>query len=207
MRRRTAAAPTDASHRRPSRAYHHGALREALLGFAAELLDAEGVEAVTVRAVARKAGVTHAAPFNHFPTRSALLTALAATFFEQLAAAVREDLSGASGPDRVRSYARAVVDYGLKHPNRYRLMWRRDLLLDDAALQRAMDAIYEDLIAELSQGRNLNGKSAHTFAVALWSMAHGYVSLRLDGNFEDRKDEVSGQARFEAMLDLVAGPR
>jgi AcrR family transcriptional regulator len=187
--------------------YHHGALRQALLKHATKLLDKEGVEAVTIRAVARAADVSHAAPINHFESRNALLTALATSFFENLAADIDARVQSADDKlARVRAFAVALVEYGLRYPQRYRLMWRRDLLLPDAALQLSMDGIYERLTAELSGVRRRQGKSTHTVATAMWSLAHGYVSMRIDGMFEARTDEVTGQSRFEAMLDLLLGP-
>ena len=187
--------------------YHHGALRQALLKHATKLLDKEGVEAVTIRAVARAADVSHAAPINHFESRNALLTALATSFFDNLAADIDARVQSADDKlARVRAFAVALVEYGLRYPQRYRLMWRRDLLLPDAALQLSMDGIYERLTTELSGVRRRHGKSTHTVATAMWSLAHGYVSMRIDGMFEARTDEVTGQSRFEAMLDLLLGP-
>lgn len=184
--------------------YHHGALRQALLKSATKLLDREGVDAVTIRAVARAAGVSHAAPANHFDSRNALLTAMATEFFNDLARAIDQRVCAeADGMARVRAFAGALLAYGLGFPHRYGLLWRRDLLLEDVTLQSAMDGIYDRLIAELSGGRRRHKKSPHTIATAMWSLTHGYLSLRLDGNFEARKDEITGQARFEAMLDLI----
>jgi len=186
--------------------YHHGALRQALLKSATKLLDKEGVEAVTIRAVARATGVSHAAPVNHFDSRNALLTAMAAGFFDDLARAIDKRVHAeGDSPARARAFAEALVAYGLSHPQRYRLLWRRDVLLEDGELQSAMDGIYDRLISELSGGRPQHRKSAHTVAIAMWSLAHGYISMRIDGNCEARKDEVTGQARFEAMLDLIMG--
>lgn len=184
--------------------YHHGALRQALLKQASKLLDKEGVEAVTIRAVARAAAVSHAAPGNHFESRNALLTAMAISLFDELAAEIDQRVRKATDTSgRARAFATALVEYGLRHPHRYRLLWRRDLLLVDEALQRAMDGIYERLIAELSSLSHRHGKSVHTVATVMWSLAHGYVTMRIDDVFEARPDEVTKQSRFEAMLDLV----
>lgn len=185
--------------------YHHGALREALLAEAMKILDAEGVDAVTIRAVAREVGVSHTAPANHFASRSALLTALATAAFRQVDAAVAQRLRStrAQRRDRIRVFADELLAFGLKHPQRYRLMWRRDLLEEDAELQAAMDGLYDQLIAELQAQAGKPKLSAHTLAVALWSMTHGYVLMRLDGNFEERRDELTGAPRFQAMVELV----
>lgn len=186
-------------------AYHHGALRSAILKQATKLLDGEGVDAVTIRAVARNAGVTHAAPVNHFENRSVLLTSMATGFFLQLGRAIDERLKAASVTrrQRIRVFADALLEFGLRYPNRYRLLWRRDVLINGGELNAAMNAIYDKMIDELSQARLAPGKSAHTVAVAMWSMVHGYISLRIDGTFEARVDETSGEPRFRAMLDLL----
>jgi AcrR family transcriptional regulator len=193
---------------KPARAtFHHGALRDALLKQAAALLDKEGVDAVTIRAVARNAGVSHAAPVNHFATRGALMTALATSFFRDLNHAIEAKIRKARRRprERIRAFAEALLEFGLRHPHRYRLLWRRDVLDDDTELQLAMDAIYDRLITEISGAGPMSGKSPHTIAIAMWSLVHGYVSLRLDGMFESRRDEATGQSRFDAMLDLVTG--
>lgn len=186
-------------------AYHHGALRSALLKHATKLLDDDGIDAVTIRAVARNAGVTHAAPVNHFENRNALLTSLATSFFQQLGRSIDERLEKASTSrrQRIRVFAKALLEFGLRYPNRYRLLWRRDLLIDGGELNAAMDAIYDKMVAELAQAKLAPGKSAHTVAVAMWSMVHGYITLRIDGTFEERVDETSGEPRFGAMLDLL----
>lgn len=183
--------------------YHHGDLRTELLARAIKILDAEGVDAVTIRAVARAAGVSHAAPVNHFPSRNALLTAVAAELFRQLAARIDGRLVHAKARDRARAFAQGLLDFGLEFPNRYRLMWRRDLLLPDTDLQSTMDGIYDRLIAELECWPEDRAVSAHTVAIALWSLTHGYVGMRIEDGFEERVDETTGQPRFEAMLDLL----
>lgn len=87
--------------------YHHGALRDALLQDAQRLLIEQGVEAVTIRELARRAGVSHSAPERHFANRQALLTALAERGFVQLNAALREAVE--SHPDRFQDRFRAVA--------------------------------------------------------------------------------------------------
>ena len=188
--------------------YHHGDLRPALLRAALELLDAEGPEGVTIRAVARRASVSHAAPANHFADRGELLTALATTLFQDLDTRIARALARGARPpvERVRAFADALLRFGLAAPNRYRLLWRRDLLdLRDAALASAMDAIYDRLVAELAAlpGRRPHGPD--TYAIALWSLVHGYLSMRIDGTFVARTDPVSGVPRERAIVDALLG--
>jgi AcrR family transcriptional regulator len=191
------------------RSYHHGDLRQALVSAARKILDGEGVDAVTVRAVAREAGVAHSAPANHFKDRAALLTALAIEVFSELAAEIDRALGtdAKSIEKRLSVFGRAVVQYALRHPNRYRLLWRRDSLdATDQQLDESGGAIYERVRKVLADGRPLKHASADSQIIAAWSMVHGYVSLRLDGILVAGKDEVTGRPREDAILDvLIAG--
>ncbi len=188
--------------------YHHGNLRQALLDAALDLLDREGIEAVTIRAVARGAGVAHSAPANHFKTRTDLLTALAAQTFEALAQTIQAKLLNAPADPlldrrgRLKLFGSTVLEFGLAAPNRYRLLWRRDCLdVNDADLLRQMDVLYEPLVALFSEPSQKDGVSPETRGIALWSMVHGYVSLRLDGNLIALKDEHTGEPRELAIID------
>lgn len=187
-------------------AYHHGNLRQALLAAALKLLDKAGPDAITIREVARLAGVSHAAPVNHFKDRPTLLTVVATQLFEDLDGIIEKQMATTQGKpvERVTCFINALITYGLKHPNRYRLLWRRDLVNNqDEALQQAMDEIYNKLVATLYRSTRKKRYDEHTSAIALWSLAHGYVSMRLDGNFVPMADTVTGQPREEAIVEAV----
>ena len=189
---------------RPS--YHHGNLREELLRCAFEILENDGADAITIRAVARAAGVAHSAPVNHFPSKQALLTALAASIFNALAEEVTNALKAGTMtyPEVIRTFANTVAAYALAHPNRYRLLWRRDLLDDhDGELSAAMDRIYSLLIEKLGIDKRVRTTSLQTRAIALWSMVHGYVTMRLDGNFVEKNDEMTGMPRQNAIVEAI----
>lgn len=186
--------------------YHHGDLKAALLRAALELLDDRGPDGVLLREVARRAGVSHAAPANHFADRRSLLTAVAVELFEGLASQIASVLAEAGGKknDRVRAFADTVMDFGLTSPNRYKLLWRRDLLDDtDQRLSEVMDRIYGLLISELASGMRNRSHDSHTAAIGLWSLVHGYVSMRIDGNFVMKKDSRSGEPRERATVSLM----
>jgi AcrR family transcriptional regulator len=192
--------------------YHHGNLRPALLKAAFSLLDQSGVENVTIRAVARQIGVAHSAPANHFKDRKALLTAMATMVFDEIGGAITQQLAKSRSDDtsltrraRIGVFAETLINFGLSQPHRYRLLWRRDLLDDgDEALQNAMNAIYDALLVELGETRPT--RSIETDAIALWSMLHGYISMRLDGNLVAKSDEKAGIPRHHAIVDaLFAG--
>jgi AcrR family transcriptional regulator len=165
-------------------AYHHGQLRTALIQAGFDLLDSQGHEAVTVRGVARLAGVSHAAPVNHFKDRKALLTELASQTFADIDKAI----ATAVATPQVKS-VRAIVDsyehFAFAAPNRYKLLWRCELLdLSCPRLAQACQSAYLTLEKALATC----GVEAHIVTIAasaLWSTLHGHVSLRLDGALHD----------------------
>src|SRR3954466_14928653 len=110
--------------------YHHGALREALLQAAERVLERDGLAGLTLRAVAREAGVSHAAPTHHFGDLTGLLSELAAVGFRQFNAAMASsgDAGGSSGLEKAMARAKAYVAYARAHPGMYGLMFRTERL-------------------------------------------------------------------------------
>ncbi|HRI99169.1 MAG TPA: TetR/AcrR family transcriptional regulator [Hyphomonas sp.] len=189
-----------------SKTFHHGNLRQALIEAALDLLDTEGTAGATIRAVAAKAGVSHAAPANHFKDRKALLTAVAKTEFEQISEHINSGLASRT-KDRARIFLDTIANYAFTHPNRYDLLWRSDLVdHSDADLSPLLDNLYASLCAELAGELVHAGRDIDTVAVALWSMMHGYVALRLSGMFQPAKDRVTGEPRYEALMSLLLPP-
>lgn len=188
------------------RGIRHGNLRSALINAGFELLDEGGAEAVTIREIARRAGVAHSAPANHFRDRVGLLTALAiesfATLGHVLDAVIERNLN--SQRERLRSAVQAVLEFALAHPNRYRLLWRSECLNPaDPRLEAAGTAVYERAGVLLqTKGARLS-RSADTRIIAAWSLIHGYISLRLDGILVEGLDESSGRPRSEAIADAL----
>lgn len=194
------------------RGEHHGALRQLLIDTALDLLDREGVEAVTIRAVARASGVSHAAPANHFADRRALLTALAVQCFTDLlagASAARAAASPSPSPSpqaRIIAFADGYVAYALAHPNRYRMMWRMDMLdPHDTGLAELVEGLYAGVEQDVLALPNGQGDDATTLLIALSSVVHGYVAMRIDGNFVAAVDAASGKPRHQAIVERLIG--
>ena len=169
-----------------SSSYHHGGLRQAVLQKAGEILEKEGLDALSLREVARRAGVSHNAPYRHFPDRESLLAALVEEGFQMLLDAL------ARRPRR--EMGEAYVDFALSHPQRFRLMFggRVKLAKPD---RRAYDGLKQSF-ADL-------GEDAPYAAAAAWGLVHGFSHLLLDGHFvtEERKSfvrSVLGAVRFSA---------
>src|SRR4029453_16617519 len=137
--------------------YYGGDLRRDLLAEALALIAAEGPSAVSLRSLARRLGVSHAAPANHFPDKAALFTAIAAAGFALLAAAIEGAIRRA-GPDagaaqRFGAAGRAYAGFALAHPAHFAVMWQRDLLHgDDPALAAAGDATFALLLGGVREG-------------------------------------------------------
>lgn len=169
--------------------YHHGDLHEALLQAAKRVAERDGFNGLTLRAVAREAGVSHAAPSHHFGDVTGLLSELAAIgfkiFTEKLGAAVRSE----TAPDAAAARkASAYVAFARENPCMFQLMFRGERL-DQArpALQEAADAAFHKLADLVAARRHEDVAPDHlTLEQAadiarIWSMVHGFAMLYLDG--------------------------
>mgnify|MGYP003631533873 CR=1 FL=1 len=188
-----------------SKSFHHGDLKRALFDVAVSLLDRDGITGVTNRAVAREAGVSHSAPVNHYKDRRALLTAIARDQFEVILKDIESALLEVPNnqKDRIEVFANTLLEFGFKYPHRYQLLWRGDLVdHEDPQLLAVMDRIYDQLCDEIERAIPKAKVDRDTIAVALWSMLHGYIDMRLTGMFSPHDDTRTGKPRHHAMLDL-----
>ncbi|MEO9467593.1 TetR/AcrR family transcriptional regulator [Parasphingorhabdus sp.] len=187
------------------KSFHHGDLKRVLFDVALKLLDRDGVDGVTIRAVAREAGVSHGAPVNHYRDRKALLTALARRQFETILRSVDAGLSKSTEGSGVwiDAFGNAMFNFGFKFPHRYKLLWRGDLIdLQDPGLLTVMDQIYDQLCNEIELSMPKVEFDRDTVAIAFWSMMHGYLDMRLSGMFVPLQDKVSDKPRDAALLDF-----
>jgi AcrR family transcriptional regulator len=186
--------------------FHHGDLKRALLDATLKLIDAETVSGVTIRAVAKATGVSHAAPIKHYSDRRQLLTAAANVVFGEIVELTRQRLAASEHPARERLISTAYVlyEYALEHPNRYEFIWRRDLGdHDNPNLITTMDKLYYGHNMPEDESTLETGFDRDTLAVMIWSLVHGYVDLRMKGMFEERQDLNTGQDRLPAMIELL----
>jgi len=169
--------------------YHHGQLRRVLLDTALELASTRGLQEFTLREVARRAGVSHAAPYHHFPDKEALLAALSAEIFTDFGAALRTAWETTPGTAIVRldAVGRAYIHFALTHPAAFRLMFRPELHMagqEDPELrevgERAFRVLVDGIVAAQAEGFIAPGDPILP-ALAAWSMAHGLASLLLEG--------------------------
>jgi len=178
---------------RKARAYHHGDLKTALLDGVEEVVRSEGVGHVSLRGVARRVGVTHAASAHHFENKAGLLTAFATQGYVMLAQAVLAAIEGAQavdGPSVLEAVGRGYVRFAIANPGRFEVMFRLDLLnARDAAVVAASEGAYSLLVSTVARCRSegfLGGNDPEVVAVAAWSMVHGLAALWISGRLSER---------------------
>lgn len=189
--------------------YHHGALRQALIEATEALLAEKGAEGFSLREVARRAGVSPAAPAHHFGDAAGLLTAVATLGFEGLTQALLAGDARGGGDARVALREQGVeyVRFALRHPGRFRLMFRSGKLHDDADLERHGRAAF--LVLAHGVGRAYGIGEAWPLqadplraVTALWSLVHGYAHLAIAGKFH----LLGGADGLGAFVDSSLGP-
>ena len=193
----------------PNRPYHHGDLRRAVIETALDMLREEKGWQFTLREVARRAGVSHGAPYKHFPDKAALLSELAMIGFDRL----RESMLAAKPeapktlPDEIAPIARAYVAFGTDNPALYRLMFSAEegktvgMHLNERAL-----AVFDILLEILQRGQaagSIRKRPIKGQAAAGWGLIHGMTMLAIDGLLMPEK---VGSAPLDAALStLVEG--
>jgi AcrR family transcriptional regulator len=163
------------------RPYHHGDLPRALIAAALELIEEEGPATLSLREVARRAGVSHGAPAHHFGDKAGLLTAVATQGQELLATALAEAFERTGD---FREVGVAYVRFALDHRAHFEVMFRPELFrADDPALVEARERAATMLYGPPTE---LTGDAAKGIsgAVAAWSLVHGFATLYLTGNLE-----------------------
>jgi AcrR family transcriptional regulator len=189
-----------------SRPYHHGDLHAALLAAAEDILEQQGIQALTLRGAARAAGVSHAAPKNHFGDLTGLLSELAAVGYRRFSAALSASTQApADRPGlRLKAMGRAYVTFARSHPGLFALMFRSERL-DTArpALQEAMDAARLALRTAISAGQDFTPLQTAARAAALWSLVHGYATLLLDGRLADVLQDLPAEGNADHLLDAL----
>ncbi|MVU77185.1 TetR family transcriptional regulator [Nocardia sp. ET3-3] len=168
--------------------YHHGDLPAALVRAAIELLEEGGSNELSLRAAARRAGVSIAAPYRHFADRQALLSAVAAVGYRELAA----HLIGAHpAPETVEDLAAiavAYVQFAMQRPGLFRVMFVEPTDPDSPDQVAAVDAIHEYL--RYIVGHAFPDLDPDDGAKAMWSVAHGLAFLHLDNKLDASSPEI-----------------
>lgn len=193
--------------------YYEGDLRRDLLDGALAVIEAEGTSALSLRAVARRVGVSHAAPKNHFEDKTALFTAIAIEGFQGLGAAMSAAISDAPDPvSAARASGVAYVRYAIANPAHFRVMWRNELLGEDPLLEEAGAHAFGALVAvaERAQATGWGAQVApDDIAAIAWTCVHGLAQLWLDGplaEIDGRSIDELTEAVTRAIVDVFGRP-
>ena len=199
------------AHRRTS--YHHGHLKEALIAAALKMVKEQGAESVSVREVAKRAGVSSGAPFRHFPSRTTLMTAVAEQamrkFRDEIVRALEEVKSDAP-LDRFRALGTAYMRWVVRNPAHFQVISNRALIDFDGSESLRRDnaeirELMEQLLTEQRRRAPLIRDDVKAISFAARGLAYGIARMYVDGHFP-QWDIPADQAErtFQAAFDLFA---
>jgi len=191
------------------RAYHHGNLSRVLLDSALALFIERGSFDFTLRELARKAGVTHNAPYRHFAGKAELLAALREEGFALLAERCRAGLAALDSETdpsdaaraRVRVLGEAYVRFALEHPHHFRLMLHNPLGGEAGRTSGDAFLILRETLAAAQRAGVVRGDlDARELALGAWSLVHGLASLIVEGNVPSSEARLR---RYVRLLDAL----
>lgn len=193
--------------------YHHGDLRRGLLDAALEMVRTEGVQQLSLREVARRAGVSHTAPYRHFSSKEALLAAVAEEGFLELERALRTAAEKGRTPlEGLQRAGQAYVAFAMEHPGHFRVMFGPGASSQPypelaAATESAFGVLVATLQACIDEGLVVDRPAAE-LAISAWSIVHGLAQLLLDGPLVQAGDPAELAAMVTARLveGLQAAP-
>lgn len=180
-----------------SKSYHHGNLKQALIAAGLELLSEKGIEGLSLRKVAKKVGVSHTAPYNHFADKQALLAAISTEGHKQLYQILRrtfEDIKHHTD-EIFLEIAWTYLQFALADPGRFKLMF-------SGALEEETDhpefveiayqniALLEEIIAYCQEIGQFPGQEIELIAIKLWSVVHGFTSLMIEDQFPSEYQQL-----------------
>lgn len=198
-------------------AYHHGDLRNALVGEGLKLLEQEGTPDFTLRDLARRVGVSAAAPYAHFADKSALLAAIATAGFVQLKETLEATLGGDGDPmDRFLEMGAAYVRFGIEHPALYKLMFASEDLParcnDYPELEAAGGTAFgllTGMLERLQKWGLVRAGDPEADALSVWAHVHGLTSLIITGRVECASDPAPqpDEVVRASLMTLLGGLR
>jgi AcrR family transcriptional regulator len=191
-----------------SRPYHHGDLRRALIGAARQLLEREGAAAMSLRAVAREAGVSPAAPYHHFKDKAELLEAVAEEGWTMLSRLLAEAAASSDPEDRLVPVLIAYVHFARDRPALYRVMYdsARELADLPSSARSGDDTAFAKVRASLNaRGAQASDTEVELAMTAAWCAAHGLAEMAGFKQFDHLKAELGGETAFLAAVLRTMG--
>lgn len=172
----------------PHKNYHHGDLKNALIKAGVEILSKEGIEGLSLRKVAQRAGVSHSAPYSHFPDKQSLIAAISTEGFHQLYNELDAVISAypKNAKQQLQQGALTYVQFALKHTDTFKIMFSGVLEKekDYPAFVEISSRTFRrvvDIVKACQDAGLLDTTSSERMAVVVWGQVHGIISLALEG--------------------------
>jgi AcrR family transcriptional regulator len=196
--------------------YHHGNLRHRLIEAALEMIDESGAAELTLRGIAKRAGVSHTAPYRHFSNKEALLAAVAREGVSLMLSEINVRLERAKGDalTRFTVCGSAYIDFAIHHPAHFRVMYaspQKGVAVPED-LKPELSPVFQlfiEVVAECWKQGILQGESPYRIAISAWSLVHGFSLLVIDGRLQgEALDGGSLESMKRGLLySLYAGLR
>jgi AcrR family transcriptional regulator len=185
----------------------HGDVRRLVLDAALDIITSSGAESLSMREVARRAGVSHQAPYHYFGDRSGIFAAISEEGFSALAGAFRDVQE--STISAAKAGFIAYLDFARSHVGHFRVMFRQDIcgVQENEGTAIAASSAFDELLQMVARtiGSSVDPKAAHTFAFTMWSHAHGLATLVIDGPLPQKLlPGVSLDDQIDAVINLCS---
>jgi AcrR family transcriptional regulator len=187
--------------------YHHGDLRRAILDAALELIKESGVPSLSLREIARRIGVTSAAPYYHFKDRGELLLQIGIQGYSQLLPILQQAAATASGAEEAcEAEARAYLHFAQQHPGLYAVMFSADLAQHEHSIKAKTiaDRCFGIVCASVAGSRTLSEQMSIEAALSIWSLLHGLAVLDQGKLLEQSRPEQERIA-VQGVLAILRG--
>ena len=190
--------------------YHHGDLRNALLDAGSAVAHDVGADALSLREVARRAGVSHTAAYNHFADKNDLLRGLAIRAFDELA--IELDAATSAGGPPLEEIAVTYLRFAFAHAAEFRFMFQRSLCMPEGVFdplevaQRASQAVLRAEIVRLQSAGELGQSDPDDMLLTVWSQVHGITTIVLETPvFKSAEPEAAEYLARRGIRALIAG--
>lgn len=202
--------------KKPDQTYHHGDLRRVLIDTAVEIISEQGTNDLSLRKTAKRAGVSHAAPYRHFKDKNAILSAVAKEGFEMMLKITEERITRNQGNelDHFAICGLSYIDFALTYPSHYRVMFGTrsdDSYFSDEFTPESIPVfqLLRDKIVICQQKGLLKSGDPWEMALAAWSIVHGFAMLRIDHHIQDQgmDEKKLRELQRTVVLTLYSGLR
>lgn len=199
-----------------SNAYHHGNLSRVLIDTAVEIISEQGAKDLSLRQIAKRAGVSHAAPYRHFKDKNAVLAAVARQGFDMMLRQTEDRIARSRGSelDHFAICGLSYIDFAISYPAHYRVMFgtrAENSYFSDEFKPESIPVfkLLRDTIIVCQEKGMLKPGDPHEMAMAAWSIVHGFAMLRIDHHIPDqwRDEQKLNELKRSVVLTLYFGLR